>query len=325
MKFVASTDYLLLGRRAPATNHKTGEPYPLRDNSLTVLNSMFRVFCQFLYDYDLDLFEVDHGHIRTFLNGRTQGGRPGRGRYSRVRMKYLALLERVYKHLGVHPNPATHSSLEIFAVPGEEGRNLERQALSEDEVARFLTYLPGKDAADGWRKRRDGAMLAMILGGGLLPSEAAQLHLDNVRAERGTQRVRIQIKQATTGGLSPDHETLLQPFAHEIVLAWLQERKCLKIPGHYLFPANPEGGALVLSSLYRIAAGVFKTARIPAKRLGCRTLRNTFIETELAAGTSPDAVRQYIGLMEPKSILAYQDKTLYQRRRKRRHHAVTAQ
>ncbi|TFW01520.1 site-specific integrase [Oxalobacteraceae bacterium OM1] len=307
-QFVSSEAYLKAGRRAPATNPQTGAIYPLRDNSKRVLSAMFNAVCAYLIERGLTFDTVNSAHIGEFLNRRTPGRR---GPYSRVRVKYLALLERVFAHLEVNPNPAGHASLEAFRTPGATGRNLERQALTAAQVAAFLANLPGQTPTDDWRAQRDGALLALILGAGLLPSEAVTLHTTSVALKPGQTRVSVKVKRAATGNRADDHEALLQPVVVDIVLGWVQRRRELAtyLPGKFLFPASPGRGVstMSVSAVYRATAAVFERAQIPVKRLGPRTLRNTYIETELGNGTPPEVVQQYVGLAELKSIEAYLD------------------
>ncbi len=316
-EFVESDEYLYLGKRRPA-GASTGRPHPLRKKSITVLCAMFGKFVRFVQEQGVTLDKVDAGHITAFLDRHTRVSAKRTGT-SRIRVKYVQVLDRVFQHIGANPNPARAKALDNYAKPGAGGINAAREALTEEQAAAFMAALPGGPTAS-WKRRRDGAMLALILGAGLLPSEAISLETGDIAVIPATGDVRINVRQAAAGNMSGDHVTILHDFARPVVLAWVEERKGMRITGRYgrsLFPAREDGGRLNKATLYRHAQETFARANLPVSHQGCRTLRNSFIERELAGGTALETLQQYLGLHETKSVALYQDRTAARRRARR--------
>jgi integrase/recombinase XerD len=321
--FVTSDQYQRLGRRAASIDLKTGKPYDMAPSSIKVLAAMFARFLRHIEAEGVSITEVTSDHLVSFLNGKS---RACDARYltSRIRVKYLQLLERVFAHLCLQPNPAHHAGFSLIDTPHGTGQNLERQALTEEQAEQFITALPGGPLTH-WKKRRDSAMLAIIMGGGLLPSETLVLRPSHVRLDRQTGKVSVLVKKQLSS-LKAEHTTVLHRFAVPIVLDWVAEHRARKLPGTRLFPPRERlrtpDERLDPATLYSCARRTFERAGLTVGHFGCRTLRNTFIERELAAGTSPDVLQGYLGLQEIDSVHLYDDhanaKRIQERRRYRK-------
>jgi integrase/recombinase XerD len=96
--------------------------------------------------------------------------------------------------------------------------------------------------------------------------------------------VPVSISPASAGGTVRPHQTQLPPFAVPEVLAWLRERRAIRIPGELLFPATLDGGRLNKATVYRQVKATFARAGIKPSHQGGRTLRNSFAARELKAG-----------------------------------------
>jgi integrase/recombinase XerD len=91
-------------------------------------------------------------------------------------------------------------------------------------------------------------------------------------------------------------------------VAWLRERRALRIPGELLFPATLNGGRLNKATVYSQVKATFARAGIEVSRQGGRTLRNSFAVRELKAGESIELVGEFMG---------------HRRRRSTEHYALT--
>lgn len=321
--FVTSDQYQRLGRRAPSIDLRTGRPYGMAASSIKVLTAMFARFLRHIEADGISIHDVTSDHVLSFLNGNSRA-EDARYLTSRIRVKYLQLLERVFTHLSLNPNPAQDAGFSLIDVPNGTGQNLERQALTERQAEHFIAALPGGSLAN-WKKRRDGAMLAIILGGGLLPSETLVLRPSHVKLDRQTGKVTVLVKKQPAT-LKAEHTTVLHQFAVPIVLDWVAEHRARKLPGMRLFPPREQlisaDDRLDPATLYSCARRTFEQAGLMIGHFGCRTLRNTFIERELAAGTPHDVLQQYLGLQEIDSVHLYDDqanaKRIQERRRYRK-------
>jgi len=195
---------------------------------------------------------------------------------------------------------------------GSAGKDEDKVVLSDAQHAAFIDALPtcpsageGDDALRGWKRRRDRAMQAMMLGAGLKVSEVIGVYTDNVGEIDATGSIPVTISPGSTGGASRWHQTQLRPFAVPEVVHWLTERKSLKIPGPLLFPAGLTGLRLNRATVYRNVKATFARAGIAVPRQGGRTLRNAFAVRELQAGESIELVGEFLGHRERKSTELY--------------------
>jgi integrase/recombinase XerD len=318
-EFVISDEYQRLGRRAASIDLRTGRPYVMAASSIKVLTAMFARFHRHIEAEGVSIGDVTSDHVLCFLNGHSRA-KDARYLTSRIRVKYLQLLERVFTHLSLQPNPAQNAGFSLIDIPNGTGENLERQALTEKQTEQFIAALPGGPLTH-WKKRRDSAMLAIILGGGLLPSETLVLRPSHVRLDRQTGKVTVLVKKQLAS-LKAEHTTVLHKFAVQIVLDWVAEHRARKLAGTRLFPPREHlrspDERLDPATLYSCARRTFERAGLTVGHFGCRTLRNTFIERELAAGTPSDVLQQYLGLQEIDSVHLYDDHANARRIQERR-------
>jgi site-specific recombinase XerD len=169
--------------------------------------------------------------------------------------------------------------------------------------------------AAGWKRRRDRAMQALMLGAGLTVAEAMHLKMRDIGAAGQDGSVPVTVRPESAHSTTREHRTLLRPFAAQEVLRWLEERKELAIPGQLLFPAALSGGKpLDKATVYRQVRKTFERAGLEMPRSGGRTLRNTFAVRELEKG-SAESVGELLGLERTRSTEYYMNAA---RRRGRR-------
>lgn len=308
--FLASPEY-----RTTASRKATSDAR-LRPLSVDVYRAMFGNFCEWISSKQINFLDVTSDDILAFLDG-TQSS--GRAKVSKIRLRYLRMFERIYGHLNVRPNPAQQIAyaIEKSGDYSQLGRNESTAFLTEEQQEDFMRSLPESPPPTsrhdpityGWKRRRDRAIQAMILGAGLRVMEVAALCVDNIGEVDGTGSMPIEITARSTNGLIETHITLLRPFAVLEVMKWVEERMTLNIPGtRLLFPAKLSGGAgdqLDHATIYRQIKETYKRAGIEARRRGGRTLRNSFAVRELAAGVKVEEVKEFMGHREKRSTEYY--------------------
>lgn len=310
--FVMSAEFVELGRHAVARG-EDGKPLrTLSPASARIYVLMFGSFLRWIGQRQLRLHEVSAGDIKQFLEAEhLQQDKRVKKLNSLIRVRYLRLLERMYAHLQIHPNPARHAAFDVYRTSAA-GRDKPKAYLSEKEQIAFLAQLPVAKALDpqsmedpSWKKRRDRAMLAMMLGAGLTVAEVLSLRVDQVGPKDATGCVPIHLRKFLKKGVQA-HETVLRAFAAPYVLPWIAERKLHKIPSKLLFPATlVSDEPLNKATVYRHAKAAFEKAGIEVERMGGRTLRNSFAVRELANGQPPELVKQMMGHYELRSTLMY--------------------
>lgn len=313
--FVQSPEFLELGRRLPEMEGagELSQPRPMRKSTANTYRAMFGNFLRWLDKpaHNIAFLTVTSDHLRLFLDQRHDDD-PGKKKLnSTIRVRYLRLLERVFAHLEIDPNPARHAVFDVYKQAAG-GRDVAKVILTEAQQQAFLAALPLRvavnpydDETAGWKQRRDRAMQAMMLGAGLKVSEVIGLYTENIGQKESTGSIPVTISPGSAGGVVRWHRTQLRPFAVPEVVPWLNERKALKIPGPLLFPATFQGGTLNKATVYRQTKATFARAGIAVPRQGGRTLRNSFAQRELAAGESVELVGEFLGHRLRKSTETY--------------------
>jgi len=275
---------------------------------------MWGRFVRWLRAEGIDLFNVTAAALQEFLEQKdqTREGEDKRVlRGATIRRQYLTLFERVFTHLHIDPNPATHVCFEVSRNRATlVGRNEDKISLTPDQQDAFMRALPDCAKTDDsskadWRIRRDRAMLSIMLGAGLKVSEAIGLYTENVDLTEGLGGLLINISPASAGGTVKEHQTLLRPFAVPVVREWIAERKNLDVPGKLLFPATSKGTRMDKSTVYLHVKACFERAGIDLKRKGGRTLRNAFAITMLKSGSSVETVTESLGHRQERAIEPY--------------------
>jgi len=221
------------------------------------------------------------------------------------RVRYLRLIERVLDHVReievASTNPARFIAQDGEAAWRNARDNEPTGFLTARERALLIAHLfspvVGLSAAQRWRERRDRALIAVFLGGGLKTGEARTLTVSCVNA--GSAWVAID---------SPNplmtRRTRLSPFAVAALDAWLAERRLAELTGDLLFPASPSGRPMHKATMLRSVDALIEAAGIANEResrASPQTLRNTFAAELFEAGVDPELVGQWLGFAQPVS------------------------
>lgn len=313
--FINSVEFVEMGRHGAQLKKAGREVEPLAKSSQEVYKHMFANYLRWMGEHHppLQLKRVGVAELREFLEtGHANKNKADKKLVSSIRNRYLRLLERVYAHLGID-NPARDAAFAVYKESAG-GRDKPKAFLDEAEQAAFLDKLPAAEPYDennptdpSWKKRRDRAMLAMILGAGLKMSEILIMRLDWLREKDSTGAIPISIPKYAGGENGKNHDTLLRPFAVRHVLPWIEERRARRsIPGNYLFPSFlNKDKPMAKIMVYQNVKATIKAAGIEVERMGGRTLRNSFAATEIKKGTSIELLQQYLGHHERRSTEKY--------------------
>lgn len=300
--FVATPDFVLT-----ASRQRDEVVRPVSPASASVYKFMFGKFAAWMVTERLKMSTVNAASLGRFI-GLASDGQPDLN--SKIAYRYLRLLERCFDYLGRAPNPARQ------AIAATDRAHLAHDApmtaLNADELQRFLRALPAtKDARKnegkaGWKRRRDRAMQVVMILAGLRVAEAIGLLLDEVGRQADIDGgIELNITPAQKHPTSHEHTTVLTREGVPELLAWLDERAELAIPGGLVFPANLEGEPLHKATVYRQVRATFERAGIAVPRAGGRTLRNTFAARQLREGTSQSELTGVLGLALERSAAAY--------------------
>ncbi|WP_109476479.1 tyrosine-type recombinase/integrase [Paraburkholderia sp. C35] len=268
-----------------------------RNSSADVYRAQWGLFLEWLNARHKNLVTVDMRAIADFVGGLSIR-KPQRARY-------LRLIERVLDHVREIELASTNPA-RFIAQDGEaEWRNArdneptgfltvaERNAL----VAYLLSPLTNLTAAQRWRERRDRALIAAFLGGGIKTGEARTLSLRCITP--GSPWVVIEDANPLF-----TRRTRLAPFAVSVFDAWLDERTQAELPGELVFPASPSGRPMHKATMLRAVDALTEAAGISQSRearASPHTLRNSFAADLFESGVEPEAVGQWLGFAQPVS------------------------
>jgi site-specific recombinase XerD len=299
--FVASPDFVLTSSRQREDN-----PKPVSPESAAIYKFMFGKFAAWMLEERLRMSTVTARDLHRFVQLAHDGHRDLN---SKIAYRYLRLLERCYDYLQSAPNPAREAIVGIDRA--QITRDAPMTALNADELERFLAALPGRRADDegkasGWKRRRDRAMQVTMALAGLRVAEAIGLLVDEIGRQPDVEGgLRLDITPEHKHRTSYEHATTLPKEGVAELLAWLDERQALKIPGELVFPASLEGEALHKATVYRQVKATFERAGLAVPRAGGRTLRNTFASQQLRQGTPQSELTTALGLALERSAEAY--------------------
>jgi integrase len=265
-----------------------------RQSSAAVYRAQWGLFLDWLKAGRKTLATVDMRSIADFIAGLSIR-KP-------QRVRYLRLIERVLDHVR-HIEPASTNPARFIAQDGEarwqHARDNEPTGfLSTAERALLATHLLSPvgalSAAQRWRERRDRALIAVFLGGGLKTGEARALTVNCVNA--GSPWIVID-----AGTPASTRRTRLLPFAVEVLGAWLKEREASHLAGDLVFPASPSGRPMHKATMLRSVDALVDTSGISASRearASPQTLRNTFAADLFESGVAPELVGQWLGFVQ---------------------------
>lgn len=267
----------------------------LRQSSAEVYRVQWGRFLEWLALKRKTIMTVDTGTIAEFV-ASLDIKKP-------QRLRYLRLIERVLDHVReielASTNPARFIAQDGEAAWRNARENEPTGFLAPAERAAIIGQLfsPVVDpsAAKRWRERRDRALVAIFLGGGLKTGDAIALTLDCVAI--GSEWVTIEAANPAFTRV-----TRLTPFAVDVLGAWLEARRLAGLPGQLVFPGSPSGRPMHKATVLRAidalmeAAGVAETR---AERASPQTLRNTFAADLFERGVDTDQVGQWLGFLQP--------------------------
>jgi site-specific recombinase XerD len=299
--FVATPEFVLTSSR-----QRDIIPIPVSNESAAIYRFMFGKFAAWMLEQRLTMSRVGAADLQRFIGHKTDG-KPDLN--SKIAYRYLRLLERCYDWLERAPNPARE------AIAATDRAHLAQDApmtaLTAEELQRFLAALPaGRDPEQkghaGWKRRRDRAMQVVMALAGLRVAEAVGLLVSEIgRQTLVDGGLELNITPEHKHRTSYEHTTVLPREGVAELLAWLDERAELKIPGDLAFPASLEGEPLHKATVYRQVKASFARAGISPARAGGRTLRNTFASQQWQQGTPADEMTTLLGVALERSAQAY--------------------
>ena len=294
-----------------------GDPEAISTTSAAVYIFMFRKFAAWLAGQNRRFSQVEERDLVRFISQLRRRGEQNSG----ITERYLRLLERCYSHLQIAPNPAT-SATKLATDNHYLAQNVGTEALDQEQVNAFVAALPAREPPGqnrpgrlpkAWKRRRDHAVQATLLFGGLKVAEAIGLHLHEVEDSFSPFPIRLKINPEDKHATSYEHETVVHGYGADALRYWLIERLAVDSKGQRIFigdlvfPGDSEGKPMSRVTLWRQVKETFARAGIDVNRSGGRTLRNTFAAQQLKEhGRTRNDVKGYLGLALERSAEIYE-------------------
>ncbi|MEK8051248.1 integrase [Ideonella sp. DXS22W] len=289
------------------------------------------------------LVELDSATLAAFVASREALLPPGESLTPRYAWRLMSLVRRVQTWAAAAPRGGTAADLLMAARPEVRLANLQRsneaiEHLGTDEVRRLLRVIGHQHrlARQGrlarWQDLRNVTAAALQLGAGLGPGDVRALTcrdadpaLSPRHAATGSNQAwpdlpppvadsaatpartapRLWVRVPANGN-APTHEAPLAPWATRVLLAWLQLRAQLGIPGDWLLPSTRTGKPWGKVAQYEAGCAVLGAADIPARAAGGSfRLRHSFALRQLERGHAPDTVARWLGVSDPAVMQRY--------------------
>jgi site-specific recombinase XerD len=304
--FISSPAFAKTSRRLGSA----AGPEPVSAKSASVYTFMFGKFAAWLAKEPRTFRQLREQDLLKFVGEIRRQGEQA----SAITERYLRLLERCFQHLEIAPNPAS-TALKLATDNHYLGKDKRMAVLATDQIDVFVRALPpleppGPTRAGrkplGWKRRRDHAVQATMLFGGIRVAEAIGLQLAEVDDAFEEGAIALRIVPEGKHDTSHAHDTLLRGYGAVALRTWLVERQLLDIPGTLVFPGDAAGKPMSKLTVYRQVRTTFERAGIQVDRNGGRTLRNTFAVEELREGASAAEVKKHLGLALERSAEIYE-------------------
>lgn len=308
--------------------HKT------KPDSAKVYEKMFAKYMRHLEAQGSNLLGAKAEHVDSFLLGVLGGSTKD------TVWRYLRLFERVYDHLVSsgfsESNPFTtwvKGRLKENKSPkvGRDGAvppvitRAEVERLQDWLYTRFLEQFK----AGRWTMARDLTLGSLSLGSGLRCAELLMFTKDQVKdweAGGRDERYRIEVPPNRTVRTGKEHQTSLDPTCVDIFSRYFTARQqgfpmplgldgepspTLVPAGDLVFPANMDGGPLMVQTVYRSLKrfatlakeeGVLDSNVTWVLTTGAQGLRRAFAQTELEQGASGELLENRLGYRSPRSV-----------------------
>lgn len=327
-----------------AEEHRLGRLH--RPSSQAVYAAMWGALAQWCLGQSppvRQLAALDSATLAAFVAAREALLPPGESLTPRYAWRMMSLVRRVQTWAAAAPRGGTAADHLLASRPEVRLANLQRsneaiEHLSNDEVRRLLRVighqhrLAAQNRLARWQDLRNVTAAALQLGAGLGPGDLRALTCrdadpalslrnagsasaqpwpdqspDDVDSHgartRAAQRLWLRVP---ADGNAPTHEVPLAPWATRVLLAWLQLRKQLGIPGDWLLPSTRTGKPWGKVAQYEAGCTVLAAAGIPARASGGSfRLRHSFALRQLNRGHAADTVARWLGVSDPAVMQRY--------------------
>lgn len=237
--------------------------------------------------------------------------------------RYFTLMTDVFEHM-IQAGLRTNNPARVLLEDATANMTFEvddvASSFTEADEKQFLESLSVyvHEKPQEWTRRRDRAMLMLMLGAGLKPSETIRLQLGHVERRNlgGSTTPAITVK-VSTNGIQQSRIVPVDEFALPSLEEWLHLRATVRTDylksEDLLFPPLTGADPIRTNTVYGVMVAVLNVEKEAVKVLpwekskGTNTLRNTYCIRHIANGTSPETLAERMGYRAVESLVRYRN------------------
>lgn len=266
---------------------------PLRLSSLSVYQAMWYSISEFFIRRDLDPLRAGTADIQTLAI--SLGGTP------LYQKRILKLLEEVTKCVAGKEfvSPVKYVMKDpVYRLAGTRSSEKLPVTLNAIQEHELIKTISSRIKEGSWKRQRDMAMAAVILGAGIKPGEALALVKDQIRFKGLDSTQGIPEKLSLPGnGNNRARECPIAEWAAAVLATWLETRQRLGITSGHVFPADLSSDkGIAKTTFYRQFTKLLGDVGIVTSKTGAHLLRHTFAVRQLEQGRKLSTVKDWLGL-----------------------------
>jgi site-specific recombinase XerD len=295
----------------------------LSEQSVKTFQTMFdKVVANLFKVHGATLIECTTEQVKSAVaaNGR-RGEHLAKPASAETTRRYYKLMTDVFEHM-IHAGLRTNNPSRVLLEEATASMTFEvddvASSFTEADEKKFLESLSVyvHEKPQEWTRRRDRAMLMLMLGAGLKPSETIRLQLGQVERRNldGSAMPAITVK-VSTNGIQQSRIVPVDEFAVPAIEEWLHLRATIRTdhlqPDDLLFPPLTGADPIRTNTVYGVMVAVLNVEKEAVKVLpwekskGTNTLRNTYCIRHLANGTPPETLAERMGYRAVESLDRY--------------------
>ncbi|WP_250475147.1 site-specific integrase [Caballeronia sp. GAFFF1] len=256
------------------------------DQSIVQHRSMFSRFNDYLIAHRQSVATFGADHLEGFFTDLARNCAPG----TTTRLRYLKLIDRFTRHLVNMElradNPAA-AMLNNESWPEDEPTPI---YLSAEDDAR-LQDLIASAKPESFKQLRNLAIVALLLGSGVIAAELRQLRVDDLDADNDRPTIFVDKHGPRIARRVP-----IDAFAVDVLRAYADGRRSILCATQWLFITTAAGKPMQPDTMLKCVRSALHAANLSAADESPRLLRNTFGRRHLISGKSNEQVSSLMGL-----------------------------
>lgn len=292
--FIRSNDFSKTGRGNLTS-------WPLKEKSISVYSFMFARYLRWLESENVQIDKLSTPKAEQFFSSLDETTK------SEIKWRYIRLLERVYDHLFeldiVTKNPISEILLgnKYSRDKVVTYRNAETAAILDSQKIILMQHLFELSSSKSIKNRRDAALTAILLSGGLKLSEALALKRKDFVFKKDSTYLKIN-SAGTNKPRIIRIDTLIDNEIITILTSWINECRDYEF---IFYGASKSQLPMNSATAYRRISRIIENSKVTVEHTGGRVLRNSFAIFQIRSGMDKEEICEIMGIREERSLNIY--------------------